>query len=196
MREKITEDMIREARRRVEDGESVKTVCAMMGFSKSSFYRKLRELSKVGEVLSGEEDIIICDEDESEKLKKMIDDGLSSGEKFERLRRISDILTDRICDAALDDDQFTTVIASDKHGKVNGVVKDDAGGVRRLNTKAIKEMASTVRVLTECVRSLYGIPTFGEKSRLYLAGKGISPGSAGSDVTVRFIDGIDEDQLV
>ena len=62
--------------------------------------------------------------------------------------------------------------------------------MKRLDTKMIKEMASTVRVLTDCVRSLYGIPTFGESSRLYLAGKGIKEGEDTS-VTVRFIDGVD-----
>ena len=51
------------------------------------------------------------------------------------------------------------------------------GTVRRLDVKEIKEMASTVRVLTDCVRSLYGIPTFGETSRLYLAGKSEKPDS-------------------
>ncbi len=125
-------------------------------------------------------------------LEKIIDGGLSSGQKLERLRTVSEILTDRICAAAGDENQYTMVISSDKAGikKASAVCPEYT---KKVDIKALKDMASTVRVLTDCVRTLYGIPSFGESTRLYLAGKGINSDGTANDaaLTVKFTDGVD-----
>lgn len=175
--------MMERAAAEYENGKSVKDICMELGCATSTFYKRYRMMKDRWEKMPDEP----IDSDSA--LEKSIYGGLSSGEKLERLRRVSEILTDRICEAASDDGQFTAVISSDKSDIKKAALSTD-GTVKRLDTKMIKEMASTVRVLTDCVRSLYGIPTFGESSRLYLAGKGIKEGEDTS-VTVRFIDGVD-----
>lgn len=142
----------------------------------------------VKEFESGESAAKYCED----ALEKIIDGGLSSGQKLERLRHVSEILTDRICAAAGDENQYTTVISSDKGGikKAAAVCPEYT---KKVDIKAIKDMASTVRVLTDCVRTLYGIPSFGESTRLYLAGRGLNSDGEATEpaLTVKFTDGID-----
>lgn len=142
----------------------------------------------VKEFESGESAAKYCED----ALEKIIDGGLSSGQKLERLRHVSEILTDRICAAAGDENQYTTVISSDK-GKIKKAAAVCPEYTKKVDIKAIKDMASTVRVLTDCVRTLYGIPSFGESTRLYLAGRGLNSDGEVTEpaLTVKFTDGID-----
>lgn len=176
--------MMVKAAEEYESGKNVRDICMELGCARSTFYKRYRKMKDRPEKAARPE----LDSDTA--LEKIIDGGLSSGEKLERLRRVSEILTDRICEAASDDGQFMMVISSDRQSDIKKAALTSDGAVKRLDTKMIKEMASTVRVLTDCVRSLYGIPTFGESSRLYLAGKGFKEGEDTS-VTVKFIDGVD-----
>lgn len=177
--------------------ESVKSAAGAKGTKEIKGAKNAKDAKKVGsadftagikEFESGESAAKYCED----ALEKIIDGGLSSGQKLERLRHVSEILTDRICAAAGDENQYTTVISSDRDGikKAAAVCPEYT---KKVDIKAIKDMASTVRVLTDCVRTLYGIPSFGESTRLYLAGRGLNSDGEATEpaLTVKFTDGID-----
>lgn len=198
---KVNEEIMMKAVRDREYGRSIDEICGELGICRSTFYKYYGKLKKM---CDDEEDRRIGEKyermikksalsgsDPCETIERFIDCGLSSREKLERLRHVSEILTDRICEAASDDSQFKVMISQDKQSNIKDASVTSGGVTKKIDTKMIKDMASTVRVLTDCVRSLYGIPTFGESTRLYLAGRGIKEGDVqDSGVTVRFIDGI------
>lgn len=130
---------------------------------------------------------------DTERFKNILFDGLQSRKKLLELREISEVLTKKITEAVFDEFQFNRYLVSEKGLDENGkaVTLTSEKCFDKLDTKALKEMTNTLKVLTECVRSLYGIPTFGETSRLYLASRSESKEDDGSDdvITVNFLDG-------
>lgn len=139
------------------------------------------------------EEILTEDGDvDTERFKNVLFDGLQSRQKLLELREISEVLTKKISEAVFDEYQFNRYLVSEKGTDENGkpTTLTSEKCFDKLDTKAIKEMTNTLKVLTECVRSLYGIPTFGETSRLYLASRTDMRDDDGEDVlTVSFLDG-------
>ncbi len=123
-------------------------------------------------------------------IKNLLSDGIESREKFMELRRISEVLTEKISRAVFDEYQFNRYIVNEKgtdeNGKAVNVTTEKC--FDKLDTKALKEMTGTLKTLTECVRNLYGIPTFSETARLYLANKGDDDESGEETLTVSFMD--------
>ncbi len=128
---------------------------------------------------------------EGEALKNVLFDGYKSSEKLSLLRKISQILTRKIGEAVFDELQFNRYLVPEKGFDENGksITVTTEKLFDKLDTKALKEMASTLKVLTDCVRNLYGIPTFGETSKLYLASRTDAPEDSDSSLTVTFLDG-------
>lgn len=130
---------------------------------------------------------------DAERFKNVLFDGLQSRQKLLELREISEVLTKKITEAVFDEFQFNRYLVSEKGLDENGkaVTLTSEKCFDKLDTKALKEMTNTLKVLTECVRSLYGIPTFGETSRLYLASRdaGKEDDPEGDVITVNFLDG-------
>ena len=125
-----------------------------------------------------------------EKLRSVIFDGFSGRRKLTQLRDIAEALTGKVSEAVFDELQFNRYIVSEKGTDENGkaVTLSVEKCFDKLDTKALKEMVGTLKVLTECVRSLWGIPTFGETARLYLADKSEDNESDGG-ITVEFMEG-------
>ncbi len=82
-------------------------------------------------------------------------------EKLERLREISDVITEKIIDAVSDERQFNRYIVSEKalddSGKAVTVMNERY--FDKLDIKSLREMTSTLKVLSECVKELYDIPS-------------------------------------
>ncbi len=169
------------------------------GYMKRKAKEERQTVSKRREIASE----LVCDEFlntvftedgeiDTERFKNVLFDGLQSRKKLLELREISEILTKKITEAVFDEFQFNRYLVSEKGLDENGkaVTLTSEKCFDKLDTKALKEMTNTLKVLTECVRSLYGIPTFGETSRLYLASRDDSKDD-GTDsmITVNFLDG-------
>ena len=88
MKLRLTEEMMERAAAEYENGKSVKDICMELGCATSTFYKRYRMMKDRGEKMPDEP----IDSDSA--LEKSIYGGLSSGEKLERLRRVSEILTD------------------------------------------------------------------------------------------------------
>ena len=124
------------------------------------------------------------------KLQSVIFDGICSREKLFELRDIAEALTEKVKRAVFDELQFNRYLVSEKGSDENG--KSTSFTVEKcfdkLDTKSLKETVGALKVLTECIRTLYGIPTFGETARLYLADRDEDEEGDG-EITVEFVGG-------
>lgn len=105
-------------------------------------------------------------------------------DKLEKLREISEVLTKKISDAVSDERQFNRYLISEKASDENGkpITVTSERCFDKLDIKALKEMTSTLKVLSECVKELYDIEggQAGSEDETALGGE--------NEITVRFID--------